>query len=89
MNNCRPISILPAVSKIFEKVVSNQSIKYFQISKLNLYFGHYGFRQGQSTELAILENVERIASNLENGKNPLNIFWTCLKNSTSPLWNKR
>ena len=73
LNNYRPISILPAVSKVFEKVMSNQLIKYFQNSKL-FYSSQYGFRQGHSTELAILENVERITSNLENGKNPLNIF---------------
>ena len=43
-NNYRPISILPALSKVFEKIVFNQTYAYFDDH--NLFFGNqYGFRK--------------------------------------------
>ena len=53
-DNYRPISILPSISKIFEKVTHVQLCEYFVINKL-LYAHQYGFREGHSTEYAILE----------------------------------
>jgi Holliday junction resolvase RusA-like endonuclease len=73
MDNYRPISILPALSKVFEKIMLDQLTSHFK--KLNLIFGNqYGFRKGHSTEHAVLENIDRIVENLENGHIPLNIF---------------
>ena len=45
--NYRPISLLPAISKIFEKVNFNQLYDYFQTFKL-FYSGQYGFRKGHT-----------------------------------------
>ena len=43
-NNYRPIYILPALSKVFEKIVFNQTYTYFDDH--NLFFGNqYGFRK--------------------------------------------
>ena len=71
--NYRPISILPALSKIFEKVIYNQTHDYFQSN--NLYFrSQYGFRKQHSTELALLEVIDRIAQQLENKTTPINIY---------------
>ncbi len=42
-SNYRPISLLPAISKIFEKVVFVQLYEYFQINNL-FYKNQYGFR---------------------------------------------
>ena len=48
MDNYRPISLLPVIKKIIEKVIYNQLISYFD--KHNLLFPHqYGFRSNHST----------------------------------------
>ena len=42
LENYRPISILPSVSKVFERVIHNQLYEYFDSNNL-LYHGQYGF----------------------------------------------
>ena len=72
-NNYRPISILPSVSKVFEKLLLKQLYKYF--TENSLLFSHqYGFRKGHSTEHAVLELVDRIVNNMDKGANPFSIF---------------
>ena len=72
-SNYRPISILPAISKIIEKVIYGQIYHYF--SQNNLFSdSQYGFRHGHSTELAALEIVDRINTVLDNNETPLSIF---------------
>ena len=73
LTNYRPISLLPSLSKIFEKVIYQQLYAYFENS--NLFFkGQYGFRKGHSTEMAALELVERMLSFMDNGDTPIGIF---------------
>ena len=73
MDNYRPISLLPIISKVFEKVVFKQTYEYFVNSNL-LYDSQYGFRKGHSTELATLEFADRVLESLETGKIPLAVF---------------
>ena len=75
MGNYRLISILPAISKIFERVIYNQLYEYFSSNKL-FYDGQYGFRCDHSTELANIELTDRIISALDEKKLPLTILWT-------------
>ena len=73
IENYRPISLLPALSKVFEHAMLEQLDNHFTSN--HLYFpGQYGFRKKHSTELAVMENVDRIIENLENGKLSLNIY---------------
>ena len=73
IQNYRPISVLPALSKVFEKFMFNQLHNHFKT--FNLYYkSQYGFRENHSTELAAIENIDKIVENIENGKLPLNIF---------------
>jgi hypothetical protein len=71
--NYRPISILPAISKIFEKVIYNQISTYFKENNL-LYNSQYGFRQQYSTELANLELIDKITQEMDKGEIPLCIY---------------
>lgn len=73
LNNYRPISILPVLSKIFEKIVHIQVYDYFSKNKL-FFNSQYGFRENHSTELAAIELVDKIYQSLDIGKNPLAVF---------------
>ena len=72
-HNYRPISVLSSLSKVFERVIFNQIHEYFNLH--NLYYGNqYGFRTGHSTELAILEVIDRVRLSLDIGVTPINIY---------------
>ena len=72
-DNYRPISLLPVLSKIFEKVAFKQVYDYFNDNDL-LYKSQYGFRKKHSTELAGLEFYDKIINHLENDELPLAVF---------------
>ena len=59
-DNYRPIFLLPAISKVFEKIVFTQVYEYFEKNNL-LYASQYGFRSLHSTELAALEMTDIIS----------------------------
>ncbi len=71
--NYRPISLLPAISKIFEKVIFKQLYQFFQENQL-FYNGQYRFRTENSTELAALELANRIMVEMDNNNTPITIF---------------
>ena len=65
-SNFRPITLLSHLSKIVEKVVSNQLSVY--ISRTNLlYKRQYAYRRCHSTEDAVLDAVDCIAQNIDSG----------------------
>ena len=72
-NNYRPISLLPAISKIFERAAYIQLYSYFDKNNL-LYKSQYGFRTLHSTELAALEITDIIMKDLDDGKLPIGVF---------------
>jgi hypothetical protein len=72
-NSYRPISLLPAISKIYEKAIYNQLYKYMCTNNL-LHPSQYGFRRAHSTEFAALEIVDRIGKELDSRKTPIAIF---------------
>ena len=73
LDNYRPISLLPVISKVFEKIVYNQLFKYFTDNNL-FYTSQYGFRSLRSTELASLELIDRVFQHLDTGQLPLSVF---------------
>ena len=73
LDNYRPISILPTVSKNLERVIFDQLYAHFHQNNL-LYSSQYGFKKKRSTELAVLELVDRITQELDKGRTPINIF---------------
>ena len=66
LGNYRPISVLPLVSKIFEKIIYRQLYDYLQDnSLLNTY--QSGFRSMHSTLTALLETTNNWSINIDNG----------------------
>ncbi len=71
--NYRPISLLPAISKIFEKVIFKQLYNFFLEMKL-FYNAQYGVRTEHSTEPAALEFIDRVVAEVDKKNTPINIF---------------
>ena len=71
IKNYRPISLLTSISKVFEKTVFDQLFSYFAPYLCD---NQYGFRKLHSTEHAILELVDRITNDLDQGQPSLAIF---------------
>ena len=72
-NNYRPISLLSNFNRIFEKIMYNRMKDY--IDKLNLlYSSQYGFRKGHSTQHAILDIVNAIQINMNQGLFSCGVF---------------
>ena len=59
INNYRPISILPAFSKVYEKVICSRLLSYLEDNNL-LVKQQHGFRKQHSTETAILQFVSNV-----------------------------
>ena len=71
--NYRPISLLPAVSKLYEKILASQIKDYF--NSQDLFFpNQYGFRSGHSTEFATLDFIDKIHGLMDCKETPFSIF---------------
>ena len=73
IENYRPISLLPALSKVIERVINNQINNYFISNNLH-YECQYGLRKNHSTELAALNAVESIINGMELGHTPIPVY---------------
>ena len=71
--NYRPISVLSAFSKIFERIIQKRILGFFK-KQGSIYCAQYGFRRGHSTYMAVLDMVENIRKAWENGEHCLGIF---------------
>ena len=71
--NYRPISLLPAISKIFEKVVHKQLYEYMTSNKL-FNNNQYGFRAKHSTEYAAIDLVDRVMGQIDKCEIPFAVF---------------
>ena len=70
LNNYRPISLLPCVSQIFERVLFNQLYEYFERNDL-LTQHQYRFHKNHSTEFAAMELIDRVANFFRIRKDPI------------------
>ena len=72
-SNYRPISVLPAFSKILEKLLYNRLIDY--LSKYNLLTDNqFGFRKNHSTEYALALLYNKISSAIDNNEVTVGIY---------------
>ena len=73
LGNYRPISLLPAIGKLFEKLLATRIINFFV--KYELFSpAQFGFRAGFATEYAIADIYEKLIYNLDKGTNSCAIF---------------
>ena len=72
-NNYRPISILPILSKILERIMHKRIGRFLEKHKI-LYDYQFGFRQSYSTELALTILNNKISNSLNENHITLGIF---------------
>lgn len=73
VENYRPISVLTVFSKILEKIINNRLKKYLTDNCL-LSNNQFGFRNGVSTEDAVLALTEEISKHLDRGNKCVGVF---------------
>merc|ERR1712121_567569 len=63
----RPISLLPALSKIYEKIISDQMKKYFSEEKLLSTF-QSAYTKNHSTGTVLLDITDFVFESFDNGE---------------------
>lgn len=71
--NYRPISLLPSISKIYEKIVYNQLVTYLENHELIDKIQH-GFCEGKSVITATVSFIESIIESVDKGDLTIGIF---------------
>ena len=71
--NYRPISLLPTISKVFERVIHDQMYEYFNQFNF-LAEQQYGFRKQHSTEYATIKLMDHVSEEMEAGKTPTSVY---------------
>jgi len=71
--NYRPISLLPSISKIYEKIVHNRLYNYMPINSL-MNKNQYGFRKSHSTINAVSKFTDDTLLALESSNYPPSVF---------------
>lgn len=73
VENYRPISVLPTLSKILEKILNIRLVNFMHRNNV-LAPNQFGFRRGKSTESAIGSLVDQIVDALDKRQKCLGIF---------------
>ena len=71
--NYRPVSVLPIVSKIYEKIVYKRLIDYLEWNSV-LTEHQYGFRKNRSTTMALHVLIDKLHKAIENKYLTIGIF---------------
>ena len=77
-NNYRPMSLLPVILKILEKLMFNRILGF--LTKYNIITPEkYGFRPAHSTKHAIIDLVNNIIQKLDNKESVISVFLDIFK----------
>ena len=71
--NYRPISVLPVIAKVFEKLVNERLMDFLESNDI-LYRHQYGFRKRYSTKLSLINLVNTLLKAIDRGEITLGIF---------------
>ena len=72
-SNYRPVSVLPVLSKILERLMYNRLILYINRHDL-LYEYQFGFQKGKSTHMTLITLIDKISEALDQGELVIGIF---------------
>ena len=75
MSNYRPISILPTISKIFEKLLHKRIYEFFEKNNI-IYDYQFGFRKEHSTIHAIQTDLSSVITSLNSSYQTMGILVT-------------
>ena len=73
LSNYRPISLLPTISKIFERILYNQLYQYFNDNEL-LAVQQYDFHAPHSTEYAAIKLFDHVSKEMDSGNTPTALY---------------
>eukprot|EP00116_Pleurobrachia_bachei_P000488 sb/3460750/ len=73
LSNYRPISLLPILSKIFEKCLHKRVIEFLDVNSV-ISKSQFGFLKGRSTTQALHEGVGSAVESLDNNRFSLGLF---------------
>ena len=64
--NYRPISVLPVVARLFEKLIFDQLYNYLNINNL-IYWGQSAYRKFHSTVTCLIKNTDKWYTGMDKG----------------------
>ena len=67
VKNYRPVSVLPLLSKILERLMYNRILAFINKHDIS-YRYHFCFRQHHSTNLALITSDDKITESLQKGE---------------------
>ena len=73
LSNYRPISVLPAFSKILERVIYNRMVHCLDNYNI-LCHQQFGFRKGYSTSVALIRLSDQLFTAIDNKEFTIGIF---------------
>ena len=73
LSNYRPISLLPSISKLLEKIVHKRLYFFLELNKI-LFDNQFGFRQKHSTIDAVTKFVTETCTSLDNNESTLAVY---------------
>ena len=74
LNNYRPVSLLPSISKVLEKIVYTRMVKFLNSCCGVFSKFQFGFREKHSTVHAILYFIHKVATAIDNHKHTIGLF---------------
>ena len=72
-NNYRPVSLLPTLSKVLEKVMYTRLMSFLEINDI-LIGNQFGFRRSHPSYMALMVMINEISQALDSGEHVVGIF---------------